>query len=223
MTTVYCGGPAGLGVARSLREAFADLRIVGVEDPAHAAGLHHPVFDDIRPHHAPRAQEVLDRLAPGAWWIPGSEPQARRFADAGDDRLLSPGPAALARADDLPTLARELGVRCPGAISAREEDWRLCAFGREHGWRLSLRGPGLEPAPVSGWRAIERLRAHLGDRWTAPGLRLQAHVDGAAEAIVFAAHRGTLLGARRMRSAIGACDAGRVEPLADDLRAGARR
>lgn len=257
MRTVFCSGPAGLGVARSLREAFPDLRLVGVDDPARATGLHHPVFNGVRASrdgdgdlHARLgvgAQgssgdgEVSSRTADGAepsrdgdgaeaprgdaalgddaWWVPGCEREARRLssAAAGSERLLSPSPAALARADDLPALADALGLRAPPAMAAQEDDWQLSAFGREHGWRLSLRGPDLDPAPVPGWRAVERLRAHLGDGWMAPGMRLQAHVDGVHEAIVFAAHRGTLLGARRMRAAIGAADAGRVEPVAGDL------
>ncbi len=219
MTTVYCSGPSGLGVARSLREAFADLHLVGVADPARATGLHHPVFDEVWPHE-PRADEIAVRLDAGGWWIPGSELEARGLARAAGpcERLLTPSPAVLARADDLPALARRLGVRCAPALSAQEEDSALCAFGREHGWRLSLRGPGLKPAPVAGWRAVERLRAQLGDRWMAPGMRLQAHVDGVDEAIAFAAHAGALLGARHIRAAIATGAAGHVEPVGEDLR-----
>ncbi len=201
MTIVYCSGPAGLGVARSLREAFADLHLVGVGD---APGLHHPVFDDVWIRPEGTASEIVERLDAGAWWwVPGSESEARSLAGlAGrDPRLLSPSAAALERFDGpRDELARRLGIECPAAISAQEEDWQLSAFGREHGWRVSLRGPGQTAAPIGGWRAVERLRAQLGDRWAVTGMRLQADVDGAAEWVAFAAHRGVALGAAHVRA-----------------------
>ncbi len=216
MTTVYCSGldaglspSAGLGVARSLREAFADLHIVGVGDTTRCPGVHDPVFDEVWIQPAGdadvRAAAVLRRLGDGAAWISGSEREARRLADVagGNDGLLSPASTSIACIDaPRDDLCRRLGMLCPAAISAQEEDWQIAAFGREHGWRVWLRGPGHEPARVDGWRTVERLRARLGDRWSAPELRLQAQVDGARESIVFAAHRGAPLGAVHMRAAI---------------------
>ena len=213
-TTVYCSGlrsdarpSAGPGIARSLREGFADLEIVGVDDAPGSSGLHDDVFDEIwiRRPAAGSAGEVLERLDGGAWWIPGSELDARRLArEAGaHERLLSPSPEALAAFDvPLDELARRLGLDCPPAISTREDDWRLGAFGREHGWRLWLLGPGYAPAQIDGWRTLESRRAHLGAAWSAPGLRLQAHVEGVAEAVAFAAHRGRALGMLHLHGAI---------------------
>ena len=200
MTTVYCSGPSGLGVARSLRDAFADLQIVGVDD---APGLHHPVFDEVWIGPVADLAEIVRRLDAGGWWIPGCEREARRLARVGGAHhgLLSPPAEAIERFDGArDELAQRLGVLCPPAISAHEEDWRLAAFGREHGWRVSLRGPSQAPAPIGGWRAVERLRAHLGDRWAASGMRLQADVDGASESIAFAARDGVLLGAAHLRA-----------------------
>ena len=198
MTTVCCSGPSGLGVARSLRAAFADLHLVGVGD---GPGLHHPVFDEVWVGPRGDVAEIVGRLdARGCWWIPGSESEARSLAGAAD-RLLSPSAEAIERFDaPCDELARRLGVLCPPAISAREEDWRLAAFGREHGWRVTLRGPSQAPAPVAGWRAVERLRAQLGDRWGASGMRLQADIDGAPESILFAARDGVMLGAAHVRA-----------------------
>ncbi len=200
MTTVFCSGPSGLGVARSLREAFADVHLVGVVD---AAGLHHPAFHEVLIGASGDPAEILRRLDAGGWWIPGSEPEARSLADVfgRHDRLLSPAADAIEHFDaPCDELARRLGVLCPPAISAQEEDWRLAAFGREHGWRVSLRGPSQAPAPVGGWRAVERLRVFLGERWATSDMRLQADVDGAPESILFAAGVGAMLGAAHVRA-----------------------
>ncbi len=236
MTTLYCSGIAGgcvlspgLGVARSLREAFADLRIVGVADTPHSASLHDPAFDEVwireaAHDEATHTAAILERLAGGAWWICGSELEARRLARAagGHDRLLSPSTDALS-GFDAPTgdLARRLGVRCPPEISPREDDWRLSAFGREHGWRLWLTGPDREPAHIDGWRTLERTRARLAAAWSFDGMALQAQVEGAREAIVFAGRRGAMLGAWHMRAALepaqGATWGGHVADLAETL------
>jgi diaminopimelate decarboxylase len=233
MTSVYCGGlgsgpdpSPGVGVARSLREAFADLHIVGVGDSAEATGLHHPVFDEvwIAPGRDPGA--IVERLDAGAVWIPGSGREARALARTlgGHSGLLSPPPDALDRFDAAGAdLARRLGLLSPPSISTQEEDWRLAAFGREHGWRLWLSGPEHAPRRIDGWRALEGARAHLAGRWSTGRLRLRAHVQGNGESIVFAAHRGAALGARHMRSttetAPGTPWAGHVAGLADELPA----
>ena len=218
----------GLGVARSLREAFADLRIVGVAGTPGSSALHEPAFDEVwvrEPAHddATHSATILERLDAGAWWICGSELEARRLArDAGDRvGLLSPATGALAHFDAAADLPRALGLRCPPAISPREEDWRLSAFGREHGWRLWLTGPDRTPARIDGWRTLERTRAHLAAAWSHDGLALQAQVEGARESIVFAGYRGVMVGACHMRAASetvqGETWGGHVAALADTL------
>jgi diaminopimelate decarboxylase len=240
MTRIYCSGLSGdgtpgTGVARSLRAAFAGVHLVGVGDSPLAAGLHDPVFDEAwvqgprtEPASDARARAIVDRLDAGAWWISGDEREARWLAGVagGHEHVLSPAPLALERVDaDAADLAGRLGLQAAPAISTREDDWRLTAFGREHGWRLWLAGPGHEPARIDGWRALDGARAALGEGWSASGLRLQARIDGAAESIAFAAYRGSLLGAAHLRCAGAPADAGtpggRVTDLADGLPADA--
>ena len=236
MTTVYCGGlggghdpSSGLGVARSLRAAFGDLRIVGVADSARCAGAHDPVFDDvwIRPASDPGAvaDATVERLAAGAWWIPGSSREARGLSHAAGAHagLLSPSSDALGRLDPPADLARRLGLASPASIATSRQDWELGAFGRAHGWRLWLVGPHRERSRIDGWRSLERVRAHLAGDWGAAGLRLQAHVEGVRESIVFAAYRGALLGARHMRGAVttdlGTTSGGHVADVGRELPA----
>lgn len=224
MTTVHCSGlsgdgtAAGHGIARSLRAAFTDLRIVGVGDVRDTA-LHDAVFDDVRPAPAGGdARAVAELLGEGDLWIPGTEREARLLADGGCDGILSPSRPAIARLDDA---AARLALLSIPAISAQADDWQLNAFGRAHGWRLSLVGPFDGATRIDGWRALERARVHAGAAWEEPRLYLQAQVDGAAESVVFAAHRGTLLGARLMRRAIAGDTAwgARTGALADALPA----
>jgi diaminopimelate decarboxylase len=235
MTTVYCGldsGPdpsPGLGVALSLREGFADLHIVGVGVSADAAGLHHPVFDEVwipGPGPGRSADAILERLDAGALWIAGSGREARTLSLALDGHrgLLSPSPDALERFDGAGAdLAHRLGALSPPSISTHQEDWQLVAFGREHGWRLWLSGPDHGPLRIDGWRSLEGARAGLAGSWSAGRLRLRADVRGNGESIVFAAHRGEALGARHMRctgeGSPGTPWAGHVADLADELPA----
>ena len=155
------------------------------------------------------AEAIVERLDAGAAWISGSAREARWLASALSPRdgLLSPSPAALERVDTPPgELASRLGLQSPPMLSALADDYRLNAFGREHGWSVCLRGPGRRPTRLSGWRSFETARAHVAGAWSHARLRLQAEVEGTAESIVFAAHRGRMLGARHMQPGIEAVD-----------------
>lgn len=219
MTAVYCSGlfsgpnpSPGLGVARSLREAFSELDLVGVDYSTRSTGLHHPVFDEVWMQRPWReldldsyASAIGERLDADSLWISGLDLETRWLAHAvgPHPRLLSPSTAALTAVEKpAADLARRLGLFIPPTISTRQDDWELHAFGREHGWRLWLKGPHYQAARVNGWRSLQHVRTHLADTWSTDELHLQAHIPGAEESIIFAASEGTLLAARHMRKAI---------------------
>jgi diaminopimelate decarboxylase len=219
MTAVYCSGlfsgpnpSPGLGIARSLREAFPDLHLIGVDYSTRSTGLHHRVFDEVWIQRSWReldldayTEEIERRLGRDALWISGLDLETRWLADRVDaqDRLLSP-PAAALKAIDKPAtaLARRLSLLTPPTISTRHDDWELHAFGRQHGWDLWLKGPHYEAARVRSWRGLQLARARLTETWATDELHLQAHVPGTEESIVFAAYRGVVVGLSHMRKGI---------------------
>ena len=181
VTTLYCSGIAGgcVAVAGTGRWHARCARPSRICASSASPTRRTPAACTIRPStrsgsgspsttRLTHTAAILERLDAGAWWICGSELEARRLARAagGHGGLLSPSTDALSRFDAAADLARRLGLRCPPAISPREEDWRLSAFGRAHGWRLWLTGPDRAPTRIDGWRTLERTRAHLAAAWS---------------------------------------------------------
>src|SRR3954469_2043717 len=94
----------GLGIARSLRLADPDLRLVGIDYSSASSGLHSDLLDDVLclPSWSdiePRvwAEEIEELLAdPGAVLLPGLDLEVRLLAEFFDDdeRVLAPGKGA---------------------------------------------------------------------------------------------------------------------------------
>ena len=96
----------GLGVARSLRDAFPHARLVAVDYSVESSGLHAEVFDDLwvqrpwkemrLPVYRAAVQEVLDG---GALWFPGQDLEVEWLARSLPDpsRALIPPAASLGR------------------------------------------------------------------------------------------------------------------------------
>src|ERR1041385_5676038 len=91
----------GLGIARSLRTAFPQARLVGRDVSGASAGLHSAVFDEtwVCPSSDGTAGEgvgepLLSRL-PSACSGPGRGLEVRSPATPDHDRLLVPPPRAL--------------------------------------------------------------------------------------------------------------------------------
>ncbi|HEX8199798.1 MAG TPA: ATP-grasp domain-containing protein [Isosphaeraceae bacterium] len=199
----------GLGVARSLRQAFPQARLVAVDYSVESTGLHSEVFDEIwvqRPWkeqslsvYQAAIQEVLDG---GAIWIPGQDLEVQWLAGCLADRshALLPSAEAL-RQVAKPTIdaARGLPLTVPEFISANRPDWDLHAFCREHGWRVWLKGPNYEAIRVRDWPTFRYARSVMSNAWGADQLFVQRHVPGREETISLCAYRGELLDCVYMR------------------------
>jgi diaminopimelate decarboxylase len=209
---LYCGGnpQPGVGIVRSLREAFGDATIVGVEYSNRVSGIHWPELDEIwlqRPweeldlrSYGERVESVLDD---GGLWISGSDLEAIWLGDLfpdGHPHLLAPQLAAIKRiTKPAVEAAAALPVRIPPFISTSASDWDLHAFCREHDWRVWLKGPYYDAARTPSWDTFEAARRALTKIWSTQRLFLQAHVGGFEESVMLSAYRGELLGAVAMR------------------------
>jgi len=200
----------GVGIARSLRTAYPQAKLIGVEYSNRCSGIHWRDFDEIwlqRPWdelnltaHAEEIKKVLDS---GALWISSIDLEilwlARIFPD-GHPNLLTPPESALARVEKPAVPAHEgLPVRIPSFVTTEISDWDLHAFCREHDWKVWLKGPYYEAVRARSWAEFEEKRHLLSNAWATEKLFLQAHASGYEESVTLSAYRGELLDCVRMR------------------------
>ena len=209
---LYCGTnpQPGVGIARSVRQAYPEATLVGVEYSTRSSGIHWHDFDELwlqRPweelsleEHGRLIGELLDS---GALWISGSDLESMWLASVfpdGHANLLAPPAEALQKVSK-PHVAASKGLpmRIPTFITTEHSDWELHAFCRQYGWRVWLKGPYYDAVKTSSWPVFEAARAALSSVWSTERLFLQAHVTGYEESISLAAYKGELLGAVSMR------------------------
>ncbi|HEY8563418.1 MAG TPA: ATP-grasp domain-containing protein [Pyrinomonadaceae bacterium] len=200
----------GVGIARSIRTAYPQAKLVGVEYSNRCSGIHWQDFDEIwlqRPWdelnletHAAEIKKVLDD---GGLWISSIDLEIMWFAKVfpdGHPNLLTPPAGALRQVGKPAITAHEgLPVKIPTFVTTEISDWDLHAFCREHDWKVWLKGPYYEAARTRSWAEFEEKRSILSSAWGTEKLFLQAHVSGYEESITLAAYRGELLDCVRMR------------------------
>ncbi len=200
----------GVGIARSLREAYPDATLIGVEYSNRCSGIHWPDFDDIwlqRPWnelsldtHAMAIRRLLDD---GGLFISSNDLEVMWLASVfpeGHPNLLTPPAVALERVAKPAVPAHEgLPVQIPTFVTTGISDWDLHAFCRQHDWKVWLKGPYYEAIRTRSWAEFESMRNLLSAAWTTENLFLQAHVSGYEESVSIAAYRGELLHCVAMR------------------------
>lgn len=209
---LYCGTnpQPGVGISRSMRQAYPGATIVGVEYSTRSSGIHWSDFDELwlqRPwdelNLEAYGEAVKALLDSGAFWISGSDLESMWLADVlpeGHPNLLTPPAGSLKKITKPAVPAHEgLPLRIPTFISTDLSDWDLHAFCRQHDWRVWLKGPYYDAARVRSWDVFEAARAALSRVWATQRLFLQAHVTGYEESIMLSAYKGELLGCVRMR------------------------
>ena len=209
---LYSGGnpQPGIGIVRSLRAAYPDAVLVGVEYSNRVSGIHWNDLDDLwiqRPwdeldldSYGERVREALDA---GGLWISGSDLEAMWLASLfpeGHKNLLAPPVGALKRIAKPAVEAHQgLPVKIPTYVSTELSDWDLHRFCREHNWRVWLKGPYYDAARTPSWDVFEAARSALTKVWSTEKLFLQAHVSGYEESVMLSAYKGELLGCVSMR------------------------
>src|SRR5918911_1560 len=228
----------GIGTARSLRMAYPDATLVGVEYSNRSSGIHWADIDEMwlqRPWEELNleayAADIRDVLDAGGVWISGVDLEIMWLSSVfpeGHKNLLTPSVAALKKISKPAVEAHKgLPVNIPPFISTERSDWELHAFCRQHGWRVWLKGPYYEAVRTGSWDVFERVRALLTRAWSTERLFLQAHVTGYEESVCFSAYRGELLDCVYMRkrelTEEGKTWAGDVTEVPEELAAPLRR
>src|SRR5690606_472143 len=133
----------GIGIARSLRDAYPDATLIGVEYSNRCSGIHWPGFDDIglqRPWneldldaHAAAIRQLLDA---GGLFISSNDLEVMWLASVfpeGHPNLLTPPAEALERVAKPAVSAHEgLPVSIPEFVTTGLSDWDLHTFCRQH-------------------------------------------------------------------------------------------
>lgn len=228
----------GVGIARSLRQAFPSATLIGVEYSNRCSGIHWGDFDDIwlqRPWKEldleRHADAIAERLNDGAFWMSCIDLEIIWLAQVfpeGHPNLLTPSIQALRRVakPNIPA-AQNLPVRIPEFMTTAMPDWELHAFCRQYGWNVWLKGPYYEAVRTPSWDTLNYWRNVLSKAWATDALYLQEHVTGFEESIMFSAYQGELLGAVHMKkrdlTELGKTWAGDIGDVAGSLLSGLRR
>jgi diaminopimelate decarboxylase len=200
----------GIGIARSLRLAYPDAILVGVEYSNRCSGIHWPDFDEMwlqRPWEEMNldtyASLIKDVLDAGALWISSIDLEIMWLASVfpeGHKNLLTPSPEAIQRVSKPAVEAHKgLPVRIPTYVWTDLSDWELHAFCRQHDWNVWLKGPYYEAARTTSWDVFERVRTAVARAWSTERLFVQEHITGYEESVCFSAYQGEITGCVYMR------------------------
>ena len=200
----------GVGIARSLRQAYPQAKLVGVEYSNRCSGIHWQDFDDIwlqRPwdelnleSHGREIKKILDA---GGLWISANDLEIIWLSNVfpeGYPNLLTPPADALQNVAKPAIAAHQLlPVKIPVFVTTELSDWDLHAFCRQHNWKVWLKGPYYEAVRTRSWAEFQEMRQTLSRAWSTDKLFLQSHVTGYEESISLSAYQGELLSCVRMR------------------------
>jgi diaminopimelate decarboxylase len=200
----------GVGIARSLRAAYPDAVLIGVEYSNRCSGIHWLDFDEIwlqRPwdelNLASHAEEIKRVLDSGALWISSIDLEIMwlaSFLPEGHPNLLTAPLAAMNQVGKPAIPAHEgLPVKIPIFVTTEISDWDLHAFCREQDWKVWLKGPYYEAVRIQSWAHFLEMRNVLSNAWATEKLFLQSHVSGYEESVTLSAYKGELLDCVRMR------------------------
>ncbi|OFZ30667.1 MAG: hypothetical protein A2622_13435 [Bdellovibrionales bacterium RIFCSPHIGHO2_01_FULL_40_29] len=222
---------AGVGIARSLRKAFPELNLVGVDHWQGSSGLHHESVDEAlllpqwkqinRVRHVEFLREILDA---GNIWISGLDVEVYWLAQnfGYHQNLFAPtGTALELTAKPSVKAFSELGFKVPDYISAFSADSEVHSFMRQNSWQCWLKGPYHDAKRITSWDGFCRHRDQMQKDWKTSRLFLQKHIVGNEESICFSANRGKLVAAVHMQKRLitpeGKTWAGRVTPVSPEF------
>lgn len=199
----------GVGIARSLRQAYPEAVLIGVDYSNRSSGLHWSDFDDLwlqRPWNELDLEEYASQirtiLNTGALWISGLDLETIWLAQVIGEHpnlLIPPLHSLLQTMKPAIPAHNGLPVRIPPYVSTLLPDAELHKFCRKHGWPIWVKGPWYEAMQAESWRDVTTAVSRLAETWATDSLFLQAHVVGYEESIAFCAFQGQLLGSVYMK------------------------
>ncbi len=220
-------GP-GLGLARSVRAAFPEAEIIGLDYGQNASTRFFGTFDDVLSLDSwsaldldRHADDLRAELARGAALLPGLDLQIRWLQEALPDQDGIFAPPRSSRdwyRKPCRSVASCMAFETPSVVTTDEGDRALSSFARHLGWRVWLKGPWYDAYRVWSWPDLENRRRWLESVWgDEEALLLQEDVAGTECSISFVAVAGALIDAVAMRK-LAQTDSGKTWTGAvDDL------
>lgn len=225
----------GLGVARSLREAFPEAVLCAKDHSVQCSALHHPVFDEIwlSPSWqdldlAEHAAELARRLDDDAVLVSGLDLEVVLLSKYAIKGALVPPESSVKRAAK-PAIGCFTGlpkVDIPPWLVLPADPQDIDEFCRSNDWRVWVKGPAYGAKIVRSWGTAVEATRDFEEIWGRSGLFLQAHVRGEEVSVAFSAYRGRLLDAvfmeKRYVTEQGKTWAGAIRDPEPSLAAGLR-
>ncbi|MGM9514060.1 hypothetical protein ACS5PK_07385 [Roseateles sp. DB2] len=195
----------GLGIAKSIKQAYPQLRLIAKDYSLRSSGIHDPVFDEIQVMPAWSEMSLDAHQKYIAEQLSGMQALYISGLDAEIDWLstlqkfpanvLTPGAAALDQIQK-PTIscADELGMQIPEFVPAMASQVDLHSLARRSGWRVWVKGKFHEAYAASSHREMILRLAQMQESWPIEDIFLQRGIQGLERSYTFAAFNGELLG-----------------------------
>lgn len=196
----------GIGIAKSIRQAFPDAKILAIDYSRRSSGLNHQVFDGARVYPAWEqldlsllSEDVTREILRGeVKRISGLDAEIDWLSslDLPSRDLLIPSAKALKGVIKPEiSVAADLGMRVPEWLPATAPPTELAALVRRcssSGW---VKGRYHEAYRVNGYQNVNARIAQMNNNWPLDQIFVQNHIHGVEQAYTFAAFEGRLLGA----------------------------
>ena len=206
-------------IAQALRDGLPDAHLIGLSRAPE------DIADSVMPLDEIRTTDGPPPLSEGDFWIPSGPNAVQRGVSEAQEHngLLIPPEKALSRTSG-PAVdgAASLPVATPDWISGSAPVEDIHAFGRTHNWDLWMRNAVGNRRPLSHWSDFEAVRAELlTNAHDDQEVYVQARVEGTPLTVSFAADRGRLIDAVRVRPAhaLGTYDVGPLSPSLEETLA----
>ncbi len=193
----------GIGIARSLRVAYPNATLIGVDYSNRSSGLHWLDFDEIwlqRPWNELDLSEYITQikriLDNHSLWISGLDLETIWLAREmnGHPNLLVPPSHTLTQVRKPAIPAHKgLPIRIPPFMftsAAQHEQYTFC---RKHGWPIWVKGPWYQARLARSWHEVKAARMKISKTWSTSTSFLQEHIIGQEESIAFSAFEGELI------------------------------
>jgi diaminopimelate decarboxylase len=195
----------GVGIAKSVKQAYPDLRIVGKDYSLRSSGLHEPIFDDIQvmpawtemalsAHEAFIAHQLSETKG---LYISGLDAEIDWLATLKSSliNILTPTSAALGEIHK-PRIScvSELGMKIPEFMAATASQSELHRLARRAGWRVWIKGKFHEAYYATNHRELMSRLAQMEESWPIEDVFVQRSIQGLERSYTFAAYNGELLG-----------------------------
>jgi diaminopimelate decarboxylase len=195
----------GLGIARSVKQADPQIRLIAKDYSLRSSGLHDLIFDEFQvmpawsemaldAHHVFLVKQLKEM---NALYISGLDAEIDWLStlNLSPSKVLTPSATALSQIQK-PRIscAGELGMRIPEFVPATASQIDLHKLARRSGWRIWIKGKFHEAyAARSHGEMLSRL-SQMQATWPIEDIFVQCSIQGLERSYTFAAFEGQLLG-----------------------------